>query len=431
MKRIITILSVALILFSCDKRENEFGRIDMLDSNLAIPQPITIRSVTPISGGAVIKVDLPDDDVIRGVIATYKRGNTTVSTKISRYVDSLVVEGFADTEKHTVEVASFNVNEVKSEAKIVEFQPLTPAILSVKPDMFQTFGGIKIRISGNEPHDDLAVCILRDGDLSDKGKNVRDIKWVEVTTLFTASNDITLTRRGIEPVEAIFGVYIRDKWGNITDTTAVVLTPLEEIKLNPALFKDAKLDDDNCATGNESFYPVKALWDGSGSSGTDTTPRHFFASDNCPVPAWLTIDLGTTARLSRIHTLPRIDYLVWSNAHPRDFEFWGSMEPTGMPKPGNPHDFDDSWVLLGRFTQFKPSGYEADGSVGTYTQEDRDYFNSGNDFEFDEDAFPHAYDKIRYLRVVFLDTFASFGSESKTQAVQIGEITPYGQVVKD
>ena len=427
MKRYIFILASLLLMSSCDSRLDIHQRLIPSGDDQA-PSPLTITDVRNTPGGAVIKFTYPDDNRIRGAIATYTRNGNVINAKVSRYVDSLVVEGFADMDDHEIKVSTFNVNETLSESRFVTVTPLKPTIMTVKASLMETFGGVKILIEGNDSKADLAVCLLRDDDLSDAGKPLKDMKWVEVTTLFTASNDIKLTRRNLQPVEALYGVYIRDHWGNISDTTYTSVTPIEENKLNHDVFSDAALEDDNCKTANASYYPVKALWDDSGASSTG----HFFACDNAPRPCWLTINLGQKAQLSRIHTLPRIDYNIWSNAHPRDFEFWGWVgegKPSGIVSGINPHGFQDGWVLLGRFTQFKPSGYEEDGSVGAYTSEDREYFNAGNDFEFDADQWEHANDAVTYLRVVFVDNFQTYNSEATSMAVQIGEITPYGKVV--
>lgn len=429
MKKLIYFVLAALAFASCDSRFDEYERLIPTDGSIPAPSPLKITGVKSIAGGAIISIAYPDDNNVRGAIASYVRNGEQVNAKISRYVDSLKVEGFADTEVHEVSIATFNVNEVRSASELVKVTPLTPAIKTVKPSIESTFGGVKILIEGNESKSDLAVCLLRDADLADESLPVAKRKWVEVSTLFTASNNIRLTRRNLDPVEALFAVYIRDHWGNISDTTCVKLTPVVENKIDHSKFKDANLPDDNCKTANATNYPVKGLWDDSGASSAG----HFFASDEAPRPCWLTIDMGLTAQLSRVHTLPRIDYNIWSNAHPRDFEFWGWGEadaPTGEENPANPHGFQTGWKFLGRFTQFKPSGYDPDGYVGEYTAEDREYFNAGNDFEFDASIWPEANDPVRYLRVVFVDNFQTYKSEATKMAVQIGEITPYGKVVE-
>ena len=364
-------------------------------------------------------------------MATYDRHGVEVKSRISRYVDSLSVEGFADTEEHAIEICSFNVNEEKSEPVNIKITPNAPAIMTVKPVMYAATGGVKIHINGNADKSDLAVCLLRDTVLSHENMPVSEMKWVEVTTLFTASDDITLTRRGLDTLKAIYGVYLRDHWGNISDTTIAVLKPLEEVRIPKSGFAYFDPGDDNVfsISSESSVYPMRGLWDGSGLSSSP----HFIAVDVIPLPCWFTIDLGCEVELSRISTLPRQDYPadIYAGGSPRDIEFWGSLKtPTGEVGSGE-HGFESNWVCLGKFTQPKRSGYNADGSVGNITEEDRLYFREQTEYEMNDALYPHAYDRIRYLRVVVVSTFASWEMpDATTTTLQWGEVTPYGQVFK-
>lgn len=450
--RLFVFSSICLVCFSCSADLG--GRIDQ-HPEVPIPEKVTIRNVTPISGGAIIHVSIPDDFNLKGVVAIYKRNGEEINTKISKYVDSLVVEGFPNTEPQTVKICSFNVNGVLSEPQEVTFVPLKPAIMTVVPTLIDSYGGVKVDIQGNDSRSDLAVCLLRDTDVTDISKPLNQRKWVEVTTMFTSSNDIRLTRRGLPPVTAMYGVYIRDHWGNISDTTVAVLTPLWEAKLDTVrytigpnkgklayVFSDAKIPDDNCVSQNSGYYPVSALWDNVISSDA---PYIFVSSVTGPSPTWLTIDLGRKASLSRVFTYPRIGYNPYKDGAVRDYEFWGSPgelmsdgsygKPSGKtvtPTVDNPYGFDpDVWFCLGKFTQPKPSGYLSNGLVGTITPEDTEAFNSGNDFEFDKYVYPHCNDEVRYLRVVFVNTFATFefGHNSTNRQVQTGDVYPYGQPI--
>lgn len=429
MKRVFIILCSLTALLSCSKGLG--GRVDQY-ANVGVPDPITVKSVRSTPGGAIIKVDIPDDDRLKGVVAIYERNGEEVNYKISRYVDSLRIEGFNDTKARTVQLYSFNVNEERSKAVEVSVTPLAPAIQTTGFSLQESFGGVKVHITNNTSHSDLAICILKDDDLSDKGKALKDMKWEEVTTLFTSSEDIFLSRRGLEPKEAIFGIYLRDHWGNMSDTTMAVLTPIEEIKLDSKKFKRANITDDNCYSLSETNYPTSALWDGSGLS---QIPHFFVSTVEGPSPTWLTIDLGVKARLSRVTTLPRIGYIIYGGGAVRDYEFWGSMAPTGetvTPTPENPYGFDDTWFCLGKFIQAKPSGYLSNGLPGDITSEDSQVYNAGNDFEFDPVQYPRCNDEVRYLRVVFANTFTTFeyGHNTSNRQVQTGEVTPFGQVIE-
>ena len=427
MKKIILsclVFVTLLIYFSCE----EAGRIDQIDETIPAPKPVEVTQVSSIPGGAVIRVKIPDDDNLKGVVATYERNGEVVNTKISRYLDSLVVEGYADTLDHKVQVSAFNVNEVTSTPVEVTITPLPAAVQTVQFDIVEAFGGIKVHVMNNTSYADLAVILLADKDTANMNLPDQSKKWVEVTTLFTASKDIYLPRRGLEDVKTIFGVYIRDRWGNKSDTLVKVLTPLQEVKLDKSKFRYYNPGDDNSVSTNSSLYPIQGLWDGSGQS---LNPYFYASTSSNPIPQWFTIDLGVRAKLSRIGKMARIDYAIWTGAHPREFEFWGSMAPTGVVVPTNEHGFDNTWFKLGFFEQPRPSGYNPDGTVpGTYTAEDRLMFNTGTEFEMDNTVNERAYDELRYLRVVIVNTFATWETKAKVGQIQLGEVTPFGQVLE-
>ena len=426
MKRIIIsclVIVTALIFFSCE----ESGRIDQIDGSILPPKPVGIKEVTRTPGGAVIRVQIPDDDNLKGVVAQYERNGELVNTKISRYTDSLVIVGYADTLDHKVQVSSFNVNEVTSTPVEVTIKPLPAAVQTVQFDIVESFGGVKVHVMNNSSKADLAVCLLADTDTTNVNAPAQANKWVEVTTLFTAAEDIFLPRRGLKPVKTIFGVYLRDRWGNKSDTVVKVLTPLEEVKLDKSKFRYYNPGDDNSFSTNSSLYPIQGLWD---ESGLSASPYFYASTSSNPIPQWFTIDLGVNAKLSRIGKMARIDYAIWTGAHPREFEFWGSMAPTGKVVPANEHGFDDSWFKLGYFEQPRPSGYNPDGTVpATYTAEDRVMFNTGTEFELDNTIEPRAFDEVRYLRVVIVNTFTTWETKAKVGQIQLGEITPYGQIL--
>ena len=85
-------------------------RIDQIDGSIPAPKAVTVTSVRAIPGGAVIKVGLPNDRNLKGVVAKYVRNGEPVETRISRYIDSLTVEGYANTDAQQVHIYAFNSN---------------------------------------------------------------------------------------------------------------------------------------------------------------------------------------------------------------------------------------------------------------------------------------------------------------------------------
>lgn len=467
-KFILAFAAAALVCASCDLSDPTFGRIDQKDDSLSAPEPAEIVDVRNTPGGAVIKVSLPKDKTIKGVVASYMRNGQLVEARISRFLDSLVICGFPDDSERIVEVCSFNINETKSTPVEVKINPLTPTVKKVRPTLLPTFGGVKVHILGNENKDALAVTILRDTDLADTLKPVKDMKWVEVTTLFTGQDDIKLTRRKLPIEKAIYGVCVRDRWDNYSDTLWTTILPIVEIVIPKEAswgtvtvtedgvnsktfhckgFSKAPAEDDNIEA-NSSTTALQFLWNG-GKDGTDRkvtnsqwanpygnahagNPGEIFASANdTPIPAWFTIDLGCVASISRVLVHQRYGYNPFQDAAVRDIEFWGSNSIDGEPDFDNEHGFSSDWFCLGKFTTPKPSGYMDDGSVGPVDNEDILAYNNGADYEFDAEAYPKCNDDIRYMRVVIANTFATWELRASNGGVCFGELTFFGRIISE
>ncbi|MDO5570830.1 MAG: DUF5000 domain-containing lipoprotein [Bacteroidales bacterium] len=406
------------IYFSC----SELERIDQIDEDAAAPKALSVTEVKNTPGGAVIRVKIPDDKNLMGAVAEYERNGKKCIAKISKYVDSLVVEGFGNTEPRDIKVSSLGVNEKLSEPVIVTINPLLPPVQSVKFDIAETFGGVVVKIDNNVSNADLAIGLLVDTILTDIDLDASQIKWADVTTFHTSSEAINLSRRNLSPKQRIYGAFLRDRWDNFSDTIYKVLTPIEEIELKKNTYTNANLPTDwfVVAEGNESGYGLPKIWDG------DLRGTFYASAHSSPMPSWFTISLGYTASISRIQKWPRNDYELYSSTAPRVFEVWGSTNP-------NPNgSFDESWHLLGTFEQFKPSGYGEGREVGTITEEDKTYWYYNTEFELvpTEEA-PDPYQPVSYIRIKVLSNFATYGTEATMGQVIIGELTFWGQMHDD
>ena len=227
MKKILISLSLLLMavitLVSC----GDGNRIDQ-KGEIAIPQEPTIVGIKSVPGGAVIKVSIPDDPNLKGVVATYQRNGATVESRISRYLDTLVVEGYADENEHDVVIRSFNANDDKSEGQTVKITPLVAPVKTAKFEAFESFGGIKIRITDNPTLAKLALVVQCDQTNPDQDLAYDQRKWKDVSTFFTESNSVVLTRRGLEAVPTVFAFHFRDDFGNVSETQLIKLTPKED-----------------------------------------------------------------------------------------------------------------------------------------------------------------------------------------------------------
>lgn len=435
MKKILFSFSLLLIsvitLMSCADGD----RIDQ-KGGMGIPQEPTIVGVKSVPGGAVIKIAIPDDPNLKGVVATYERNGATCESRISRYLDTLVVEGYADESEHEVSIRSFNADDAKSEAQIVKITPLEAPVKTAKFEAFETFGGIKIRITDNPTLAKLALVVQCDQNNADQDLAYSERKWKDVSTFFTESSSVVVSRRGLEAVPTVFAFHFRDDFGNVSETQLIKLTPKEEVALNKKLCKHYPVADDNFKndTGGGG---VDALFDGVYNGGG----KFFLAAKGNPIPTWLTIDLGQEASISRIATKPRWDYNPFQSGNVREWEFWGTdVDPVEDYKnnPANKddadyqsrHGFSRGWFMIAKGEQYKPSGYAPDGTVDGWTSEDRDYYLNSTEYECDNanPLTPRAFDKIRYLRIVVVNTFESWQYKQTSGGWFIGEISPYGQI---
>lgn len=435
MKKILFSFSLLLIsvitLMSCADGD----RIDQ-KGGMGIPQEPTIVGVKSVPGGAVIKIAIPDDPNLKGVVATYERNGATCESRISRYLDTLVVEGYADESEHEVSIRSFNADDAKSEAQIVKITPLEAPVKTAKFEAFESFGGIKIRITDNPTLAKLALVVQCDQNNADQDLAYSERKWKDVSTFFTESSSVVVSRRGLEAVPTVFAFHFRDDFGNVSETQLIKLTPKEEVALNKKLCKHYPVADDNFKndTGGGG---VDALFDGVYNGGG----KFFLAAKGNPIPTWLTIDLGQEASISRIATKPRWDYMPFQSGNVREWEFWGTdVDPVEDYKnnPANKddadyqsrHGFSRGWFMIAKGEQYKPSGYAPDGTVDGWTSEDRDYYLNSTEYECDNTnpLTPRAFDKIRYLRIVVVNTFESWQYKQTSGGWFIGEISPYGQI---
>lgn len=435
MKKILFSFSLLLIsvitLMSCADGD----RIDQ-KGGMGIPQEPTIVGVKSVPGGAVIKIAIPDDPNLKGVVATYERNGATCESRISRYLDTLVVEGYADESEHEVSIRSFNADDAKSEAQIVKITPLEAPVKTAKFEAFESFGGIKIRITDNPTLAKLALVVQCDQNNADQDLAYSERKWKDVSTFFTESSSVVVSRRGLEAVPTVFAFHFRDDFGNVSETQLIKLTPKEEVALNKKLCKHYPVADDNFKndTGGGG---VDALFDGVYNGGG----KFFLAAKGNPIPTWLTIDLGQEASISRIATKPRWDYMPFQSGNVREWEFWGTdVDPVEDYKnnPANKddadyqsrHGFSRGWFMIAKGEQYKPSGYAPDGTVDGWTSEDRDYYLNSTEYECDNanPLTPRAFDKIRYLRIVVVNTFESWQYKQTSGGWFIGEISPYGQI---
>ncbi|GAP72277.1 hypothetical protein SAMD00024442_29_6 [Candidatus Symbiothrix dinenymphae] len=196
-----------------------------------------------------------------------------------------------------------------------------------------------------------------------------------------------------------------------------------ELPLTKSSWANAALPGDSWlgaggATGDWSF---EKLWDGL--EAPSNANRSYASAGASPIPQHFTIDLGYKASLSRMQLWPNnsstnADRYQWMS--PREFELWGSNNP-------DPDGGWVNWVKLGEWTVHKPSGYELDGSVGTVTADDEDYFRYHQVYDIvPSAATPNAADPVRYIRFKTINNFATYITPAANDYVAIAEMSLWG-----
>jgi len=386
IKYLFTIIGIMALLSSCteDIREPLFK-----DSQP--PGPVSNVTVVNAPGGALLTYTLPSDNDVLYVKAEYTLSNNRkVETRSSSYINQLVVEGFNDTSEKTVTLYAVDRSENVSTAVTVKVNPLTPDVHSVRETvtMLPDFGGVLYRWT-NENNAPLAFLILA----PDENGALR-----EVETVYSGMTDGAFTVRGFEPEEGVFGVVIRDRWDNYSDTIKLNLTPMYEAKLDKRKFQKIVLDNDH----------DMAAWEGKYEFAYDDNPgtfNHTWAGTGWP-QQW-TLDLGVVARLSRVNVLQRQTFF-YSHGNPRLMEIWGMKET-----PAQNGSFEN-WVKLKDCVAIRPS------LLGGTAAEDQEHFANGDEYSFTIDD-----PAVRYIRFVVKETWGNTGF------IHFAEVTFWGQEVNE
>lgn len=383
-KKLFFIILLLVIVFSGCKEEFPAP----IHSEGTAPVPITSVKVKNIPGGATLKYSLPENEDILYVKAVYEypKGNIR-DVKASTYVDSLTIVGIGDTNPLEVKLFTINRGEQYSTPFITTITPETPPVLLVKESLSvqETFGGVIVFFANSE-RADVVITILAN----------KEGEWQPIETLYTNKIEGYFSARGQDASLTEFGVFVRDRWYNKSDTIKSLLTPIFEIKI-PSPTPVITLHNDY--NKHYHIYKYDYLFDGIVANlnyaGT------LLNSPESKLPQSFTMDFKVPTEFSRFKYWMRPPDLFNFGA-PEIWEIWGTNEL----------DADWSkWTFIGEFKAVKPSGLP----VGTMNAEDKSFAEAGLDFDF-----PPATPKFRYLR---WKSTKNFGS---VDYIQFSELTFWG-----
>ncbi|MDF2188826.1 DUF5000 domain-containing lipoprotein [Paraflavitalea sp. CAU 1676] len=389
MKRIPLSYALPLLLLAaaCKKSAHQ-----SLYGEGVVPAAVTSTAVKNLPGAAEITYSLPHDNSILYVKAEYERqpGNKQ-EMKASYYANKLTVDGFGDTLEHAVKLYVVNRSEQVSEPVTVKVKPLTAPVTLVYRSLAvgEDFGGLRISF-GNESKADVAIYVLTPDD-----KGLMAQAYVQYTTLEAG----TFTLRGYDSAARKFSFYVRDRYGNVSDTMTKTYKPLYEKALDKKLFKKVQLPTD---IGDDWGLPMENLWNGSYLGFWD-----MFHTQTKPFPMWFTFDMGIKVKLSRLTMWQRqspVNDWAYNANNPKKFEIWGSNTP----------DTDggwSNWTKLVEHTVVKPSGLP----LGQLSADDIAAVAKGEEMTVGLDKEP-----VRYLRIKVIETFTM-------SATNIAELSIWGQ----
>lgn len=391
----IFILSAAVLLAACqgDDLLKPYGKDDG-----AAPAPVSNVRVRNYPGGATIRYDLPDDADLAYVRAEFtSTDGARREVRASQYVDSLVIEGFGDTREYTVDLYACDHFENRSTAVPVTVHPETPPVFTIFESLRYTvdFGGFLIEYD-NPTKSDIAIYVMQRDAASG------DFEYYDA--YYTRTPSGTYAVRGLPDTENEFGIYVRDRYNNYSETLYFTARPYREDALDKTLFQLVRYPGDT-SWAEYSGNPVN-MWDGQ-------VNEHVYAHTGYPVdfPHCITIDLGVDVRLSRMHEWQRSR---WEHGSWRYFKVYGCAE---LPAASD-DDLFAGWTLLGDFESIKPSGrplYEV-------TDEDLERYAEGEDFPFMRDI-----PVVRYVRIAVSMSWSGMLCSTVSEVSFWGDIQDGGE----
>ncbi|MGE7777546.1 DUF5000 domain-containing lipoprotein [Chitinophaga sp. NPDC101104] len=399
MKKLIAFsISLSALIISACREEHPLGP---LYDDPTPPGLVSNVKVTATPGGALLTYSLPKDKNLLYVVAEVQtRAGVLRQFKSSFHTNQIKIQGLGDTSEYKVKLYSVNGAEVRSAAVETGIKPLLPPFMSVFKTLklVADFGGVRLDYINPEKQT-LEVVLLGPDSLK---------KFSQINITNVSADTGYHNFRGLPAEKAKFGVFLRDRWGNVSDTLLAELTPYFEKQLEKNKFRSNHLPGDGKLSVQWNIT-YESIWDGRWSSdfnmpydGSGNNWMNLDTNEPGLAPVSVTIDMGVKAQLSRF----RINhYYRYIHKDMKRYEIWGSNNPA-------PDGSWDSWTLLTTYEQKKPSGL----GYAVYNDEDAQAWVKG-----DQGDIPSNKPAVRYIRIRCLENWLGNGNLSLT------ELTLWGQ----
>lgn len=380
----LIILLMVIGATSC-KKNNGFNEI--VSKDMTKPDVVTNIKVDNFNGGSYITYDLPNSPNVLYVLAKYRINDKTIrETKSSYYSDTVIVEGFAKEKEYEVELHTVSRANVKSDPIYVKVNPKTPVYKVVSPtlQLVSDFGGINIKAQ-NTLKKEVGIIFV--------AYNAQTRQMEVEDQFFTKAENIDYSIRGYASTAKDFGVYVTDKWGNISDTLKANLTPLYEELVDKSKFSVYNLSSDTPIGYN---WQLPNLWNGN----TDGDGWHTLEGN--PRPYVATFSIGKTYKLSRFVMWERTGTFTYGHGNPKEFSIWGSnvAQPRDQVLPilAPVGTVLGDWINLGNYNfPNPPSG----NPPSAYTPGDEAFVKAGVSFNV-----PFNAPDVKFIRLAVGNTWS-------------------------
>lgn len=393
-------LFFALILLNHCKEET----VAQYKADSTSPQQVSNVIVTNIAGGVKLQYQLPDEQDLYYVQAQYDLPNGTKGlTKASVFSNTMEIKGFGKSQKRTIQLISVDRSKNESKPINIEIHPLDSPIYGIYDSLKvqESFGGIKVSWP-NSLKEKIVVGVLK--------KNETTGAFDYVDNFYSSEAMANNAIRGQDSLRATFGFFVRDTYGNFTDTLRASLKPLYEQEIPKKGFIGLKLSAQYKLKGPGDTW--SKAWDGIYNGYLNF---FYIATGNVVMP-YATFDMGVKAKLSRFRIWHRSDFLFGLH-NPRVFQWYGTND-AALANDAETQGWETNpgWVKIMDGVSKKPSGLDAGAPL---TSEDDAYIKAGEEFEFPIEAPP-----VRYMRFKLIRTW------SDSSGLHIAELNFWGQIFK-
>lgn len=396
MKKILYNLIFLLLFAGFQGCKEDLGITKPQANDGSAPGVVSAVQVENRAGAAKLVYKIPADNDLLYVKAIYEiRPGVQREVRSSKTNDSLIVDGFGEAKAYDVQLFAVDNGENVSAPVSIKVNPSAPPVKTVLKDLqlIDDFGGVGI-LYKNPKTAEIAIVVV------EKGAEGKDNP---VNTFYTRSGEGSFNVRGYPVKPVVFGVYIRDKFGNVSETVYKDILPIEEVRLDRTKF--GRLQYPNDVKELSAAWDSSKMWD---NAFGDSQGFHSSTDITIVMPIWVSFDMGVKAKLSRFKEFQRTtsNSFIFNHNNLKRFEVWGSNNPS----------IDgswDNWVLLGSFESKKPSGLP----VGQLSNDDIAYAKAGEEFNFGASA-----PAVRYIRIKALENWSGGG------IMQIMEVQFWGKV---